>query len=79
VLREGFERLVIVQELNYRHGGVDVQDVIAGITRAVSETHDLHVDEIVIVRLGSIPRTTSGKIQRYLCRAAYLAGTLAKS
>ena len=46
------------------------------IGRAVRETYDLQVEEVVVVRMGAIPRTTSGKIQRYLCRAAYLAGSL---
>lgn len=76
VSREGAERLVIVQELNPRHGAGNVQEVTANIIRAVGETHDLRVHEVVVVRMGAIPRTTSGKIQRYLCRAAYLAGSL---
>jgi acyl-CoA synthetase (AMP-forming)/AMP-acid ligase II len=76
VSRDGSERLVIVQELNLRHAAENEQDVIANIARAVSETHDIRVDEVIVVRVGSIPRTTSGKIQRYLCRTAYLAGNL---
>jgi acyl-CoA synthetase (AMP-forming)/AMP-acid ligase II len=77
VSRDGSERLVIVQELNHRHG--DLQAVTTSIMRAVSETHDIRVDDVVLVKIGSIPRTTSGKIQRYLCRAAYLAGSLART
>jgi len=75
VLRDGFERLVIVQELDVRRGPVD-DEIATRIRRSVTETHDLQVDEIVMVRAWTIPRTTSGKIQRYLCRAAYLEGTL---
>ena len=33
-------------------------------------------DAIVLIRSGSVPKTSSGKIQRHACRAAYLAGTL---
>jgi acyl-CoA synthetase (AMP-forming)/AMP-acid ligase II len=72
---EGGERLVIVQEL--RSGAENAAEVIVNIGRAVRETHDIQVEEVVVVRMGAIPRTTSGKIQRYLCRAAYLAGSLA--
>jgi 8-amino-7-oxononanoate synthase/acyl carrier protein len=34
------------------------------------------VDSIVLVRAGSIPRTSSGKIQRHACRDAFLARLL---
>jgi acyl-CoA synthetase (AMP-forming)/AMP-acid ligase II len=77
VSRDGSESLVIVQELDPSHSVEESQEVIANIIRAVSATHDLRVDEVVVVRRGSIPRTSSGKMQRYLCRAAYLAGSLA--
>jgi acyl-CoA synthetase (AMP-forming)/AMP-acid ligase II len=76
VQHDGIERLIIVQEFDGRRGAADLQQIITGIRRAVTETYDLRVDEVVPVRGWTIPRTTSGKIQRYLCRAAYLAGTL---
>jgi 8-amino-7-oxononanoate synthase len=34
------------------------------------------VDAIVLIKAGSIPRTSSNKIQRFACRQAYLEGTL---
>jgi acyl-CoA synthetase (AMP-forming)/AMP-acid ligase II len=52
VSREGTERLVIVQELNHRHGAGDIQGVTANIIRAVSETHDIRMDDVVIVKIG---------------------------
>jgi acyl-CoA synthetase (AMP-forming)/AMP-acid ligase II len=76
VEHDGVEGLVIVQEWNDRAEGVELQEVIATISRAVNENHDLQIGEVVPVRPWTIPRTTSGKIQRYLCRAAYIAGTL---
>jgi len=76
VQHEGIECLVIVQEVDARSGSAELLEIVATIRRSVSETHDLRVDEIVPVRPWTIPRTTSGKIQRYLCRAAYLSGTL---
>jgi acyl-CoA synthetase (AMP-forming)/AMP-acid ligase II len=46
------------------------------IRTALAEQHDLRAQDIVLVRRGAIPRTSSGKLRRHACRAAYLAGTL---
>jgi acyl-coenzyme A synthetase/AMP-(fatty) acid ligase len=54
----------------------DQDEIITRISAAITETHDLHVDEVVLVKPFTLPRTTSGKMQRYLCRSAYLSGTL---
>ena len=43
---------------------------------AILEAHDLTVDTVVLLRQGSIPKTTSGKIQRHACRQQYLRGEL---
>jgi len=72
---EGAERLVIVQEVNDR-ASVPNEDVVAAIRRALTESHEVHPDAIVLIEPRSIPRTSSGKIQRYACREAFLAGTL---
>ncbi|MFE9773183.1 fatty acyl-AMP ligase [Streptomyces sp. NPDC005931] len=46
------------------------------VRRAIGDTHGLAVRQVVLVRPGTIPKTSSGKIQRHACRAAYLDGTL---
>ena len=75
---QGEERLVIVQELERRHvRSADKDDVVAAVRRAVAEHHELEVQAVVLIRTGSIPKTSSGKIQRRATRAAYLEGTLA--
>jgi 8-amino-7-oxononanoate synthase len=72
---DGRQQLVIVQEVERRkHGHFDV--VYSAIRRAVAREHDLALDAIVLVRAGSIPKTSSGKIQRHACRDGYLQGTL---
>src|SRR5690606_21925487 len=38
---------------------------------------ELPVSAIVLIKISSIPKTSSGKIQRHACRDGYLAGTLA--
>jgi len=72
---DGVERLVIVQEVTDR-ASVPHENVVAAIRRALTESHEVHPDAVVLIEPRSIPRTSSGKIQRYACREAFLAGTL---
>jgi acyl carrier protein len=72
------EQLVIVQELERRGAkGLDVGEVAASMRRRVMEHHELQVHAVVLIRTGSIPKTSSGKTKRQATRAAYLDGTLA--
>ena len=43
----------------------------------VAGTHGLRLDQLVLVPPGTIPRTSSGKVSRSACRAAYLRGEYA--
>ena len=43
---------------------------------AIASEHQVGVDSLVIVKPGSLPRTSSGKLQRSLCRCRMLAGEL---
>lgn len=72
---DGQEKLILVQELHRRHRE-NAAEVFQAIRRAVAEDHDLPAEAIVLVQAGSIPKTSSGKIQRHACRKAYLDGTL---
>ncbi|MCA1633580.1 MAG: condensation domain-containing protein, partial [Acidobacteria bacterium] len=67
----GQERLVVVQELDVR-AKLDADEVIDAIRRAVTEAHELQIYAVALIRLNSIPKTTSGKIQRYACREGFL-------
>lgn len=55
---------------------LDSQAVVRAIRRAVAEEHDVPVHSVMLLKTGSIPKTSSGKIQRHACRAAFLAGAL---
>ncbi|MEO1765557.1 MAG: acyl-CoA dehydrogenase family protein, partial [Cyanobacteria bacterium J06629_18] len=46
------------------------------IRAAVSKQHQLQVIAVVLLKPGSIPKTTSGKVQRYACRAGFENGSL---
>ncbi|MGZ9057584.1 AMP-binding protein, partial [Methylomagnum sp.] len=71
----GRQRLVLVQEVA-RRGENDLTPALDAIRGAVLDEHGLALDAIVLVRSGTILRTSSGKIQRHACRAAFLAGEL---
>ncbi|HUY92924.1 MAG TPA: aminotransferase class I/II-fold pyridoxal phosphate-dependent enzyme [Pirellulales bacterium] len=68
-------RLVIVYEVDRRQKG-ELDSIFEAIRRDVSREHELIVDSIALVKAGSIPKTSSGKIQRHACRNAFLAGSL---
>ena len=87
----GEERLVIVAEVerHYRERrrgskstatppseAFDPKTLIQSIRRAVSKHHDLQVYKALLLKPGTLPKTSSGKIQRHACRAGFLAGTL---
>jgi 8-amino-7-oxononanoate synthase len=75
VERDGQEQLVLVLEVErHKQGGLD--HVYQAVSRAVALEHDVGVDAIVLIRAGTIPKTSSGKIQRHACRRAYLEGSL---
>jgi acyl-CoA synthetase (AMP-forming)/AMP-acid ligase II len=74
--RNGAERLILVQEVDARLDPPTREEITTRISSSITESHELHVDEIILVKPFTLPRTTSGKMQRYLCRTAYLTGTL---
>jgi acyl-CoA synthetase (AMP-forming)/AMP-acid ligase II len=57
-----------------RHLNVDT--VIGNICQAVAEKHDVQVSAVLLLRAGSIPKTSSGKIRRHACRTGFLDHTL---
>jgi acyl-CoA synthetase (AMP-forming)/AMP-acid ligase II/acyl carrier protein len=72
----GEERLVILQEVD-RHHDSDLSDVIGAIRQAVAEEFELQVHAVALLKPGSLPKTSSGKIQRHACRASFLRNEFA--
>jgi len=54
---------------------IDVNPLISTVVAAVNHQFGLAIYDLVLLR-GRLPRTTSGKIQRNLCKELYLAGEL---
>jgi fatty-acyl-CoA synthase len=74
VASDAGEQLVIVAERASGNRGADLAPAMDAIRAEVSRRLSLTVADIRIVSAGTIPRTTSGKLARRACRAAYLRG-----
>lgn len=73
---EGAERLVVVNQVDRQFRDADWDQVVQAIRRAVVEHHEIDPYAVVLIRQTSLPITSSGKVQRSLCRDQYLAGEL---
>jgi acyl-CoA synthetase (AMP-forming)/AMP-acid ligase II len=74
---KGQERLVVVQEVERSYlRQLNVDKVVGDIRQALTAQHGLQVYATVLVKTGSISKTSSGKIQRHACRAKFLDGRL---
>lgn len=65
-------RLVIVHEIKRGVKLPNVNEIARRIVSAVAETHGIQVETIVLVRCYTIPKTSSGKIQRKECMKRFL-------
>lgn len=77
------ERLVVVAEVRLHQSGLapgeaalKMGEAIETIRRNIAELHNITAYQIQFVRVGEIPKTSSGKLQRHACRARFLAGSL---
>ncbi len=73
---DGQERLAVVQEIERNSDQHVIAEAIAAIRRALAEQHDIEVHAIRLIKMLSLPKTSSGKVQRRACREAFLAGAL---
>jgi acyl-CoA synthetase (AMP-forming)/AMP-acid ligase II len=75
---QGGDRLALVCEIKreWLHREREWNDVISAIRRSIYTVHGIRVDDAVLIRPGSLPRTSSGKVRRAQCRIDYLDGKL---
>ncbi|MBU6434988.1 MAG: AMP-binding protein, partial [Nitrospirae bacterium] len=71
------ERVVLVYEIEKKLPESDMSEVMSCIRRALADEYELEVHNVVLVKSGTISRTSSGKIQRHVCRADFESGQLA--
>jgi malonyl CoA-acyl carrier protein transacylase len=73
----GEEQLVVAQEVERTAlKKLPVEEVVGAIRQAVAEQHDLQTYAILLLRTATIPKTSSGKIQRAACKVGFLEKTL---
>lgn len=69
------EHLVVVCEVERRRSS-NWGPLLDKIRTSVNAEHDIPPDAIVLVRHNSVPKTSSGKVQRHACRQEFMEGTL---
>ncbi|MFF2012643.1 fatty acyl-AMP ligase [Streptomyces sp. NPDC058195] len=71
------ERLVVVVEADGRLlNSLGAGEICRRVHDAVRERNRITPDEVLVVRRGSVPKTSSGKVQRQACRRRYEDGAL---
>ncbi|MDZ8262102.1 polyketide synthase [Nostoc sp. ChiQUE01b] len=74
---DGEEQLVVACEVERTAvRKLDANKVIGSIRQAVTTQHELELYAVLLLKPASIPKTSSGKIQRYATRAGFFAGAL---
>jgi acyl-CoA synthetase (AMP-forming)/AMP-acid ligase II len=73
---DGEERLIVIQEVERSYRKLVVCEVTEAIRAAVARHHNLRAHAVTLLKFGSIPKTSSGKIQRHDCRERFISGTL---
>jgi fatty-acyl-CoA synthase len=71
--RQGAQSIVVVAESKAGSG----DELRRSVTRVVTDSVGIPPKDVVLVEAGSVPKTSSGKLQRSACRMQYQAGELA--
>ena len=88
---QGEEKLIILAEVERKYWSsnrssktnnngssevIEVKDLTQSIKREIAKNHDLQAYTILLLKPGSLPKTSSGKIQRHACRSEFLSNNL---
>ncbi|WP_143325758.1 non-ribosomal peptide synthetase/type I polyketide synthase [Paraburkholderia ribeironis] len=74
--RDGEERLVVLHEVAAGPIVPKASAIARDAVAAVADLHGLTLDTLVLLPPHTMPVTTSGKVERNLCRQRFLDGTL---
>ena len=72
--RHGAQNIIVVAEAR----SDDLEALAREVTRAVNDSVGIPPKEVVLVEPGTVPKTSSGKLQRSACRQQYASGELAR-
>jgi acyl-CoA synthetase (AMP-forming)/AMP-acid ligase II len=77
--KEGSESVAIAAEVDPRRLSTDestrlreLYEIATRIAGAITNDHGIVLDAISFLAIGTIPKTSSGKLRRHACRAAFL-------
>ena len=79
---EGREHLIVIHEVTRSYfrqlqaAEIAAADIAKSVRRAISEAFDIQVHSVVLIKPGSLLKTSSGKIKRRACRDAFINNTL---
>jgi acyl-CoA synthetase (AMP-forming)/AMP-acid ligase II len=73
---DGQERLVIAQEVQREALRTDPLEMVSAIRQAIIRDFDVQAYAIVLLKPGQVPKTSSGKIRRALCKSALMSNSL---
>ena len=74
---QGEEHLVVACEVERTYlRKLKIDEIVKEIQIAVSTEHELEIYRVVLLKTGSIFKTSSGKIRRHACKLGFLEGTL---
>jgi acyl-CoA synthetase (AMP-forming)/AMP-acid ligase II len=76
VAHHDHERAALFVEVRGRHAEARLEQIGNAVRRAIAQTHGVPLAALVLVRAASLLRTTSGKLARSRCRAAFLNAAL---
>ncbi|HLO49414.1 MAG TPA: AMP-binding protein, partial [Kamptonema sp.] len=73
------DKLVLVQEVQRQFlRKLNPKEAIAAIQASLMKNFGLRLYQVVLIKPGSLPKTSSGKIQHYQCRINFLAHQLSE-
>ena len=75
----GREHVVVVAEVVRHHRAAADDAVISAVRSGVANAQGVRVDDVVLIRQGTLPKTSSGKLQRRRTREQYESHELIKS
>lgn len=76
-IQESEERLIIVAEVKMKPGtDVSLDDLRDLVRQKISQDHAVRAHEVVLVKPGGVPKTSSGKVRRSKCKELWQTGQL---
>ena len=72
------DRIAVAVEVDPRRvtSAADADSIISTIRSAVHDMHGVQLTAVALLAPGGVPKTTSGKVQRYLCREGWATNAL---